>query len=195
MIRIKLLLISAAFACAAICLTGKVQMTEAGADDAAKARAAFNDASKVFFSPRCVNCHPAGDTPLIGDSSKQHEQGVKRGPEGKGVPGLECNTCHQEENLDGESLPPGAPNWQMPPAATKMSFQNVTAKQLCTQLKDPAQNGGKKTPKDAIHHIETDGRVHWAWAPGGGRTTPPMGFDEFVKKMNEWVASGAACPE
>ncbi|HEX3102624.1 MAG TPA: hypothetical protein VHQ01_12560, partial [Pyrinomonadaceae bacterium] len=32
------------------------------ADNSKKARAAFNDAVKVFFSARCANCHPGGNT-------------------------------------------------------------------------------------------------------------------------------------
>ena len=165
------------------------------ADDAEKAKAAFTDASKVFFSPRCVNCHPGGDTPLVGDASKPHEQGVTRGPEGRGPAGLACTTCHQDENLDGEGLPPGVKDWHMPGAEHKMSFQGLTAGQLCRQIKDPIQNGGKKSAKDAIEHMNTDPKVLWAWSPGAGRSVPPMSHDDLMKKMNEWVAAGAACPE
>ena len=52
--------------------------TVAAAPDPVKARAAFNEAAKVFFSARCANCHPAGDIPTQGDTMTQHTQGVKR---------------------------------------------------------------------------------------------------------------------
>ncbi len=163
--------------------------------DPAKASAAFNEASKVFFSARCSNCHPAGDIPTQGDSMTPHMMGVTRGPEGKGVYELQCATCHQEMNLEGESMPPGAPNWHMPPAHQKMAFQGLTAGQLCRQLKDPTKNKGRKTAKESVEHVKSDPLVLWAWAPGQGRTAPPMSHADLVKKLNEWVDNGGACPE
>ena len=159
------------------------------------ARAAFTEAAKVFFSARCANCHPAGDVPTQGDEMTPHMQGVTRGKDGKGVYGQTCTTCHQAENVDGEHMPPGTPNWHMPPTDQKMVFQGLTAGQLCRQLKDPKKNGGRKTPKEAIHHLEADPLVTWAWAPGNGRTLPPMSYEDFMKNMNDWVKNGGACPE
>lgn len=164
-------------------------------DDPVKARAAFNDAVKVFFSARCANCHPAGDTPTQGDKMTPHTMGVIRGTDGKGAPEQRCSTCHQEMNLEGEGLPPGAPNWHMPPADHKMPFQGVTASQLCKNLKDPKTNGGGKTLKEAVHHVETDPLVMCAWSPGEGRTLPPLSHADFVAKLNEWINNGGACPE
>ncbi len=160
-----------------------------------KARDAFSEVSKVFFSPRCANCHPAGDAPTQGDTMIAHSMDVKRGTDGRGVGELKCAVCHQDVNLDGDNLPPGATDWHMPGAERKMSFQGITAAQLCRNLKDPIQNGGKQTAKDAVQHVSTDPKVLWAWAPGNSRTTPPLGQADFLKKMNEWVANGAACPE
>jgi len=164
-------------------------------NDPKKARAAFNDAVKVFNSPRCANCHPAGDTPMQGDTARPHDNDVIRGAKGIGTEELACAMCHLETNTEGEGMAPGSPDWRMPAADMKMVFPGLTAGQLCRNLKDPKMNGGHKTAKDAIHHIETDPRVRWAWTPGEGRKPPPMGFEMFVKKMNEWVANGAACPE
>lgn len=170
--------------------------TVAAAADPAAARAAFDEASKVFFSARCANCHPASDTPTQGDTMTPHAQGVTRGKEGKGVYGMTCTTCHQKENLEGEHMPPGvSSDWHMPPANQKMVFQGLTAGQLCRQLKDPTKNGGRKTPKEAIHHLEEDPLVHWAWEPGNGRTVPPMSYKDFMHHMETWVANGADCPK
>lgn len=171
------------------------ETTIAAAADPAKSRAAFNEAVKVFFSARCANCHPGGDAPTQGDTMTPHSMEVKRGPEGRGIGEQKCTTCHQDINLDDDNLPPGVPNWHMPSEANKMAFQGVTAGQLCRNLKDPLKNGGRKSAKDAVHHIATDPLVLWAWSPGNGRTTPPMSHADFMKKMNEWVDSGAACPE
>lgn len=172
-----------------------VEASSLNGKDDKKARAAFTEAAKVFFSARCINCHPAGDGPLQGNESRVHDFDVKRGTDGKGVDPLACTFCHTEVNVDGANMPPGAPGWHMPGAERKMVFQGLTAGQLCRNLKDPLQNGGKKSAKDAVEHLAADPKVVWAWTPGTGRTPPPMGRDAFMKKMNEWVASGAACPE
>lgn len=160
-----------------------------------KSRAAFLDAYKVFMSPRCANCHPGADTPTQGDEMTPHTQGVTRGADGKGKYGMKCTTCHQAENLEGENMPPGVPNWHMPPADMKMVFQGRSARQLCEQFKDPKRNGGKKTLAEAMEHLKGDPLVTWGWTPGNGRSVPPLTYDEFMKKMNEWIENGGACPE
>jgi hypothetical protein len=35
-------------------------------DQAARSRALFAEAAKAITSPRCMNCHPAGDRPTQG---------------------------------------------------------------------------------------------------------------------------------
>lgn len=169
--------------------------TSAKADKKKKARAAFNAAAKVLLSPRCVNCHPAGDSPLQGDSSKLHDPEMARGVEGRGTEDLQCNMCHLEKNTDGDPAPSGVPDWHMPSAAQKMIFQGLTAGQICRNLKDPLKNGGRKSAKESVEHLTTDPKVLWAWLPGNGRTIPSMSHADFIKKMNEWVANGAACPD
>lgn len=167
------------------------------APDPEKARAAFKEAAKVFFSARCANCHPAGDTPTQGDAMEPHTMAVTRGKDGHGVYGQRCTTCHQNENLPGEHMPPGtSKDWHMPPADQKMVFQGLTPGQLCRNLKDPSKNGGHKTLAASMEHIaKRDPLVTWAWEPGNGRTVPPMGLEEFIAKVQEWVDNGGACPD
>jgi len=162
--------------------------------DAAAAQAAFNRAWTVFDSPRCRNCHPSGDTPLQGDDGHVHIQDVKRGPDGKGVYGMKCGTCHQAANLPGANMPPGNPKWSLPPPNMKMVIQGETAGQFCRQLKDPAKNG-HRTLAQIIEHVSSDDLVGWGWNPGDGRTLPPLDRPEFVAAMKIWVDNGAACPE
>jgi hypothetical protein len=175
-------------------------MTEADAalaPDPEKAKAAFKEAATVFFSARCANCHPAGDTPTQGDAMTPHTMGVTRGQLGHGVYGQKCTTCHQSENLAGEHMPPGTTKpWHMPPADQKLVFQGLTAGQLCRNFKDPAKNGGNKTLAAAMDHVQKkDPLVIWAWDPGNGRTLPPMSFEAFSAKVQEWVDNGGACPD
>ena len=171
--------------------------TLANSPDPEKAKAAFNDAVKVFFSARCANCHPGGEIPTQADKMTPHAQGVTRGKDGKGVYGMQCATCHQLENLPGEHMPPGtSKEWHMPPADQKMVFQGLTPGQLCRNLKDPRKNGGHKTLRESMDHIQKkDPLVTWAWNPGNGRTVPPMSFEDFSAKIEEWVVNGGACPE
>ncbi len=162
--------------------------------DDATSIAAFREAYKVLTHPRCMNCHPSGDSPLQGDDSHMHSQNVKRGKDGKGKYALKCANCHQETNLPGENMPPGNPNWHLPPPEMPLVFQGRTAGALARQLKDPRQNGGR-TLEQILHHVTEDKLVLGSWNPGEGRTKPPLSHKDFVRKMREWIENGAACPE
>jgi len=173
--------------------TNAAPVTSVASNDAA-AQAAFNRAWTVFNSPRCRNCHPAGDAPLQGDDSHVHLQNVKRGLDGHGVYGMKCNTCHQLANTPGDNMPPGNPKWSLPPSNMKMVIVGETPGQFCRQLKNPAQNGGR-TLAQIITHVSSDDLVGWAWNPGDGRNPPPLTRPEFAAAMREWVENGAACPQ
>ena len=163
-------------------------------DDPASAAKAFLTVSQVLMHPRCVNCHPKGDRPLQGDDSHPHIMHVVRGPEGLGKNGLWCSTCHQEKNLPGAHMPPGAPGWQLPPNDMPMAFEGNTPGEICLHLKDPAQNG-QRSPNEVLEHVETGPVVLWGWDPGEGRAPVPISHEEFVKNMKEWIDNGTACPE
>ena len=80
----------------------------AGADETpstAQGLAAWGQVYSVLTHPRCINCHTATNYPQQGDDRHRHVANVVRGPEGKGVPGLNCAGCHQETHADwSESL-------------------------------------------------------------------------------------------
>src|SRR2546421_11395456 len=52
--------------------------------------AAWGQVYSVLTSPRCINCHTATNYPQQGDERRRHFANVIRGPEGKGVPALNC---------------------------------------------------------------------------------------------------------
>ena len=160
--------------------------------DSALSQKAFLEVYQVFMSPRCMNCHPSGDVPLQGDDNHLHPQGVKRGPEGRGLYALKCTNCHQSANTPGLNMPPGVPDWHLPPAHMRMVFQGRSAHDLAIQIKDPRQNDGK-SKQDLIAHMRT-ALVKWAWAPGEGRSTPPMSYEVFYAKFKLWIDKGAVPP-
>src|SRR5947209_9959790 len=90
------------------------------ADQAARSRALFAEAAKVITSPRCMNCHPAGDRPTQGNEMHAHLPPVARGDAGIGVPGNSCSACHTEHNYalaeraNYRSIP-GHQRWGMAP--------------------------------------------------------------------------------
>ena len=154
---------------------------------------AFLEIVRVLQSPRCQNCHPAGDAPLQTDAGRPHAMLVTRGPEGRGVTSMKCSNCHMRQNNPQPHGPPGAPNWHLPPPETPMVFEGETPAEICGVLKDPAQNGGKDL-EQLVHHMTADSLVLWGWDPGPGRTLPPLSQPEFARVVHEWADAGAPCP-
>ena len=178
---------------ALICVLAAIAFAQPSPDKVAAGKAAFVEVVKVLQSPRCVNCHPSGDRPLQGDDSHVHAQNISRKTIEAGVP---CSTCHQVRNAEAAGVvggPPGAPNWNLPPADMPMVFQGKTATQICEQMKDPKQNHGKDLGQ-LLDHATSDPIVLWGWAPGGKRTLPPISHDRFAALFKTWVESDGACP-
>ena len=165
---------------------------QAGAAGEPAAAAAFASIVPVLRHPRCMNCHSSGDFPRQGDDSHPHAMDVRRGPGGHGVTAQKCETCHQDHNLDGRNMPPGAPDWHLPPPSTPMVWQGLTDRQLCELLKDRRQNGNRSVDQ-IVEHMATP-LVLWGWQPGEGRTPVPVSEAQFTAKVKEWAAQGAACP-
>jgi hypothetical protein len=163
--------------------------------DEASSRAAFLAAYPVFMHPRCMNCHPAGDAPLQGEDSHPHLQNVKRGPDGKGLYALKCKNCHQDTNLSGQDMPPGHPEWRLPPSNMRMVFQGKSAAELARQLKDPQLNGGRTLDQILKHVSEDDLVAQSGWSPAQGKSKPPLSHEKFAAKIREWIDKGAAIPE
>ena len=98
----------------------------ASATPAASDGALFVEFVSVLRHPRCMNCHSQGDFPRQGNDGHPHSMNVRRGPEGHGVTAEKCSTCHQDHNLAGAHMPPGAPNWGLPPPNMPMIWQGLT---------------------------------------------------------------------
>lgn len=154
---------------------------------------AFQDVYRVLMSPRCMNCHPAGDVPLQGDDSHLHQSLPKRGKDGKGIFAMKCTNCHQPTNTPGLNTPPGNPKWALPPADMKMVFEGKSAKELAIQIMDFNQNG-HKTKEKLIEHAR-DTLVKAGWNMGEGRKPPPISYAAFVKAWDTWINTGGFAPK
>ncbi len=170
---------------------GRYQGKKVGKDSIASVTA-FMDVYKVLMHPRCMNCHPAGEIPLQGDSSLVHTMNPKRAKDGHGLFAMKCNSCHQPANSPGLHTPPGNPKWALPPADMKMVFENKSARELALQIMDFNRNGHKNKAQLISHARDT--LVKWAWNPGEGRTTPPLGYAAFVKAWDKWINTGGYAP-
>lgn len=175
------------------CSTPAVDSTSSG-EAKAKGVQAWNTIYQVLQHPRCLNCHPAGDAPFVGDQKQPHPQNVQRGPDGNGLYGMRCATCHQSSNLPGEHMPPGASTWHLPHPAMPLVFEGRTPGELCRQLRDPAQNG-KKSHAELLHHVDADPLVLWGWNPGDGRAPVSISHADFVAAMRTWIDGGCDCPQ
>jgi hypothetical protein len=180
-------------------LVGLIGLTLAALSAKSAPSAAPGDASlftallPVLKHPRCLNCHSAGDFPRQGDGGHPHGMNVRRGVGGLGVTAQKCGACHQDHNVAGQHMPPGAPGWRLPPAAMPMIWQGKSDGEICNQIKDPKQNG-HRTVAQIVEHMTADKLVLWGWEPGEGRNPVSMGREEFAAKLKAWAAGGAPCP-
>jgi hypothetical protein len=161
---------------------------------------AWRQVYSVLTHPRCINCHTATNYPQQGDDRHRHFANVVRGPEGKGVPALNCATCHQESNAS--TGVPGGHNWHLAPLSMAWQDRNdkaLSSAAICTAITDRSKNHNLDGPGLLKHHQE-EALVLWAWQPGNrldgsARALPPLSHSEFVAATRRWVEAGTPCPK
>jgi hypothetical protein len=151
---------------------------------------AFAKIATVLRHPRCLNCHTTTNFPRQGDDRHPHANLVRRGAEGKGVPGQLCGTCHQSENNEASGVP-GKPNWHLAPLS--MGWEGLSDAELCAALKDTRKNGGRDLTT-LTEHIATDPLVAYGWDPGTNRKPISISRQEVAQFMRAWARAGAPCP-
>ncbi len=167
----------------------------------AQGLAAWEQVYSVLIHPRCINCHTATNYPQQADNRERHFANVVRGAEGKGVPGLNCASCHQESNADSTGVP-GGHNWHLAPLSMKWQDLNdnpLSSAAVCRAVTDRSKNHNLDGPGLLKHH-EEEALVLWAWNPGrrpdgSVRTLPPMSHQQFVAATRRWVEAGTPCPK
>ena len=167
----------------------------------AEGLAAWQKVYSVLISPRCLNCHTATNYPQQGDDRHRHFANVIRGPEGWGVPGLNCVSCHQERNADSTGVP-GGENWHLAPLTMQWQDANdrpMSSAAVCRAVTDRSRNENMDGPALLKHHQDA-ALVLWAWSPGrrpdgSARSLPPLSHAEFVAATRTWVEAGTPCPQ
>lgn len=163
--------------------------------------AAWEEVYSVLTHPRCINCHTATNYPQRGDDRQRHFANVVRGRGGKGVPGLNCVSCHQESNADSTGVP-GGHNWHLAPLSMKWQDLNdnpLSSAAVCRAITDRSLNHNLDGAGLLKHH-EEEALVLWAWNPGRRpdgtiRSLPPMSHQQFVAATRRWVEAGTPCPQ
>ncbi|OQP49032.1 hypothetical protein A4H97_29585 [Niastella yeongjuensis] len=171
----------------------KAWVVEVNNKDSIASVDAFMKVYQVLKSPRCMNCHPAGDIPLQGDDSHLHTMSPIRGKDGKGVYAMKCSNCHQPNNSAGLNTPPGNPKWALPPEDMKMVFEGKSPRELALQIMDYKRNGHKNKAQLLEHARDT--LVKAGWNMGAGRKPPPLSYKEFVAAWDKWNNNGGVAPK
>src|ERR1041385_4675032 len=197
MLRIRAVLLVSAIVVA-------VAFAKAGAPETpttAQGLAAWEQVYSVLTSPRCINCHTATNYPQQGDDRHRHVANVVRGPDGKGVPGLNCASCHQESNADSTG---GAVGHNGHLAALSMRWQDtndcaLSSAEVCRAVTDRSRNNNLDG-RGLLKHHEEEPLVQGAWNPGRrpdgtARTLPPLTHEEFIAATRRWVQAGTPCPK
>jgi hypothetical protein len=125
---------------------------------------------------------------------------VVRGPHGKGVPALQCVTCHQGSNADSTGVP-GGHNWHLAPLSMQWQDLNdkiLSSAEVCRAVIDRSKNSNLDR-QGLLRHHEEEPLVLWAFQPGRRidgtpRTLPPLTHEQFVTATRTWVESGTLCP-
>jgi hypothetical protein len=159
-----------------------------------RSQAIFREIGKLLTSPRCMNCHPAGDHPLQGDDQHEHMPPVWRGENGHFE--ANCGGCHTDRNVTLHEAAsyksiPGHPRWGIAPLS--MAWQNKPLGEICQQLKDTNRNGGRDLAA-LQEHIAKDDLVAHGWNPGDGRVPAPGSQEAAGQLVRAWIDSGAECP-
>ncbi|HXB20098.1 MAG TPA: hypothetical protein VNV88_01895 [Candidatus Solibacter sp.] len=163
--------------------------------------AAWQQVYSVLIHPRCINCHTATNYPQQGDDRHRHLFNVVRGPEDKGVPALNCATCHQGANADSTGVP-GAHDWHLAPLSMAWQDRNdkiLSSAAICKAVIDRSKNHNLDGPGLLKHH-EGEALVLWSFQPGrsrdgSARSLPPLTHEQLVAATRTWVEAGTPCPQ
>lgn len=160
--------------------------------------AAWDRIYEVVSHPRCSNCHvgeserPMWSGPSYG-KTRPHGMNIRAGDSRIGAEFVLCSTCHVERaslNDVPHAAPQVAAAWQLAPVEADWFGKSST--EICTQLRDPDQNGNRDY-LELASHLDHDVILHWAWNPGGGREPAPYDLQSHVNNILAWGVAGYPC--
>lgn len=165
-----------------------------------EALAAWDRIYEVASHPRCSNCHvgpsnvPMWSGPSYG-KARPHGMNINAGDSRIGAELVLCSTCHAHREIaTADRIPHSAPqvamDWRLAPVEAE--WFGKTSLEICNQLRDPEQNGGR-TFLDIASHLNHDLILHWAWNPGAGREPAPYSLQEHVDDVLAWGVGGMPC--
>ncbi|MEL7114498.1 MAG: hypothetical protein AAGP08_02730 [Pseudomonadota bacterium] len=160
--------------------------------------AAWDRIYEVASHPRCSNCHVGADNkPMWSGPSygrtRAHGMNINAGTSRIGAETILCSTCHAYREAPNDmphTSPQVAMTWQLAPV--EAAWFGRSSDEVCQQLRDPDQNGGRDYLALASH-LDHDLILHWAWAPGGGREPAPYSLQEHVNDVLAWGVAGYPC--
>ncbi|MEL7372414.1 MAG: Isoquinoline 1-oxidoreductase subunit [Myxococcota bacterium] len=155
----------------------------------ARARALFEEVTKVLKHPRCTNCHPSTERPLQGEQGDLHQPLVVRGAGGLGAPGgMLCINCHGSTSF---GRVPGSPGWVLAPAA--LAWEGASTTEICDGLKKHVEARGRSL-QDLIAFVTNNSLVAYGFAPAEHLEPAPGSQKQLAKLVAAWVEQGADCP-
>ncbi|MEP4197115.1 MAG: hypothetical protein ABJL99_15930 [Aliishimia sp.] len=182
-------------------LAAEVDLTPPASATPAEGLAAWSRIYEVTSHPRCSNCHvgtsdvPMWSGPNYG-KTRPHGMAIRAGESRIGVEFIPCATCHVTDdtlnrgNPGAHEAPRVAAPWQLAPVEAHWFGQSSDT--ICTQLRDPEQNGDRDL-MDLAAHLDHDVILQWAWNPGEGREPAPHSLQEHITDILIWGTAGFPC--
>ena len=179
-------------------------LPKAGEATLTEGNASWERIFEVVTHPRCFNCHVGPDNiplqQLAPDQPSQpHIMTVNAGLSRIGAEGLSCGTCHTTStrpNTVPQAAPHAGMDWKLAPV--EFQWVDKTSAEICAQMRDPAQNGGRDAAgliEHITHDAEVIGFITWGFNPGAGREAAPGGLEAHLLDMAVWTAAGMPCPQ
>lgn len=175
---------------------------EAGSVSREDGLAAWLRIHEVVSHPRCANCHVGEDNipmwsgPSYGET-RPHGMAINAGESRIGAETILCSTCHIT-STDLETAPHAPPrhglDWALAPVEFEWFGKN--SEEICAQLRDPEQNGGRdwrELAEHIAHDAEASGPVLWGFQPGGTREPAPYSVQAHIDDLITWGAAGQPC--
>ncbi len=175
-----------------------IELPAAGSVSTEEGFKAWGRAYEVTSHTRCANCHVGpSERPMWSGQAygktRVHGMNVMAGESRIGAETIQCSTCHayrEGTNDIPHAAPQVAMNWQLAPI--EADWFGKSSREICTQLRDPARNGGR-TMIELAEHLNHDLILHWAWNPGGAREPAPYSLQEHIDDLLVCGIAGFPC--